>query len=92
MVVLARPANEVEAQALVDLLEDEGVPHVVVPYTASAMPGVMLGDGQWGEIRVPAEQVERARELVRALREAAVDDDELERQARAVTFRYRWPR
>lgn len=92
MAVLDRPANEVEAQALIDLLEDEGVPYVMVPYTASAMPGVMTGDGQWGEVRVPAEQLDRARELLEALREATVDDDELERQARAVTFRYRSPR
>lgn len=88
MVLLDKPANEVEAQAVVDLLRSEGVPHVVRPYELAVLPGVTLR-GQWGEIRVPPGELDRAKQLLQAFREAGVDEEELERQARSVSFRYR---
>ncbi|MFW5876927.1 MAG: putative signal transducing protein [Myxococcota bacterium] len=89
MVTVAKPENAVEAQALLDLFQSEGVPHVAKPYSLDVLPGVSSGRGQWGAILVPPADEQRARELIQAFRDAGVDDAELERQARDVSFRFR---
>jgi hypothetical protein len=82
LIALARLADEVEAQALADALDAEGIPHVVQPFSASQYPFVRSGRGEWGEIRVGAQHLERARQVLSEWRSSpAVDEDDLAQQA-----------
>jgi hypothetical protein len=73
--------DEVEAQAITDLLDDGGIPHSVTPYGVSQYPGVRTGSGAWGEVRVPRDHEQAARSLVDEFECSRVGDYELEQQA-----------
>jgi hypothetical protein len=84
LVALTRLADEVEAQALAAALDAEGVPHVLQPFTASQYPIVRSGRGEWGEIRVGVQHLERARQILAEWRNSpAVDEADLTDQALA---------
>lgn len=81
MVVLVKPANVVEAKAVEDLLASEGIDFTARSYDLGVLPGVRGSRTAWGEVRVAAESLDRARELLAALKSAPVDEEELARQA-----------
>lgn len=81
MVVLTKLENAVEAQALTDLLTSEGIPHAARSYDVGVLPGVRGNRAAWGEVRVPASMLARARELLAEFDSSRVEEAELERQA-----------
>lgn len=83
LVRLTELANEVEAQAVGDLLAAEDIQHSIKPHGVSLYPGVRTGRGAWGEAWVREDQLERAQKLLEDTQQAPVDDRDLEQQALA---------
>jgi hypothetical protein len=73
--------NEVEAQAIADMLKSEDIQHAIKPHGVSLYPGVRTGRGAWGEAWVREDQLDQAKKLLEEVRSVSVGDDELEQQA-----------
>lgn len=76
--VFAAP-DRMTAEMVRGALEDAGIPALIGEQVTDAYAGAFaLAEGYWGEIRVPAGDAERARELLQALESgqgAATDAD-----------------
>lgn len=60
-VAIFEARNEVTANIVKSALEGEGIPAVVRPLHTSWFDGVFVpAEGLWGQVLVPAEDVERA--------------------------------
>lgn len=81
LVRLTEVANEVEAQAVRDLLESEQIQHALKPHGVSLYPGVRTGRGAWGEVWVREDQHAQAERLLDEMQHAPVDEQDLEQQA-----------
>jgi hypothetical protein len=81
LALLTSVDDEVEARAIADLLGAEEIAHSVQPLMVSQYPGVRSGGGKWGDVRVRADQLDRARELLAELRGSGVGEEELADQA-----------
>ncbi len=67
LVIVYRAPDEVTANLLQGLLEGEGVPVMLQSAQVPWMDGVMKVDkGYWGDVVVPREHAERAREILNA--------------------------
>ncbi len=73
--VYAAP-DSITAELVCGALRDAGIPAVIGEQVANAYGGALAtGEGYWGEIRVPPEEVARAREVLAALETGAADPD-----------------
>jgi len=60
--------NEMEAQRLDAILEEENIPHVVRSYHDSVYDGIFQAQRGWGHLEAPEEYSEKIRELYEKLR------------------------
>jgi len=60
------PKNESEARSIESFLASEGVECAVVPFQDTAYPGITDRNRPWGSIRVPAQDLDRAKALLEA--------------------------
>lgn len=60
--------NEMEAQRLDGILEEENIPHVVRSYHDSVYDGIFQSQRGWGHLEAPEEYAEKIRELYEKLR------------------------
>ena len=84
--VYAAP-DQVTAEVVRGALEAEGIPALIGEQVADAMAGPLaVGDGFWGEIRVPASHEQQARDVLAAYEQgSATSDEELTAQAEAAS-------
>ena len=84
--VYAAP-DQVTAETVRGALEAEGIPAVIGEQVADAFSGAMaLGEGFWGEVRVPATYEQQARDALAAFeQETALSEEELAAQAEAAS-------
>ncbi len=84
--VYAAP-DQVTAEVVRGALEGEGIPAVIGEQVADAMAGPLaVGDGFWGEVRVPASYEDQARGVLAAFEQgSATSDEELTAQAEAAS-------
>ena len=84
--VYAAP-DQVTAEVVRGALEAEGVPAQIGEQVADAMAGPLaVGDGFWGEVRVPASHEQQARAILDAFEQgSATSDEELTAQAEAAS-------
>ena len=85
--VYAAP-NQPTAEVVRGALEAEGIAAVIGEQVADAYAGAFaLGEGYWGEVRVRAQDVDRARALLEAFEsgQGATSDAELSAQAEAAS-------
>ena len=84
--VYAAP-DQVTAEVVRGALEGEGIPAVIGEQVADAMAGPLaVGDGFWGEVRVPASYEPQARAALEAFEQGGVtSDEELTAQAEAAS-------
>lgn len=84
--VYAAP-DAVTAEVVRGALEAEGIAAVIGEQVADAYAGPFaLGEGFWGEVRVPAEQADQARALLAAFEnQSAISDDEFIAQAESAS-------
>jgi hypothetical protein len=62
--------NEIEAQRLGAILEEEGIAHLIVSYHDTVYDGLFQTQMGWGHVEAAAEDAPRIRELAAALRES----------------------
>lgn len=55
--------NEIEAQRLASILEQESIPHVVRSYHDSVYDGIFQSQRGWGHLEAPEEYAEKIREI-----------------------------
>jgi len=55
--------NEMEAQRLDSILEQEGIPHVVRSYHDSVYDGIFQSQRGWGHLEAPEEYAEKISEI-----------------------------
>ena len=85
--VYAAP-DGITAELVRGALEAEGVAAVIGEQVADAFGGpLQMGEGFWGEVRVPAHDADRAREVLQSFEEGqgAASDAELTAQAEAAS-------
>lgn len=85
--VYAAP-SAITAEVVRGALEAEGIPAVIGEQVADAYAGALaLGEGYWGEVRVPAPDADRARDLLEKFEHpaGAAADAELNAQAEAAS-------
>ena len=76
LVTAKKVLDETEAIRLKAFLEGEGIPCQTFSYHASAYDGLHLhpGDLRWGEIRVLARDLERARQVITDIETSASEN------------------
>jgi hypothetical protein len=67
--------NEVEANLLQALLEQEGIPHYVKAYRDPGRDGAWTFNTSWGQVECAAEHRERVKRLLEGLRESGPERD-----------------
>ena len=55
--------NEMEAQRLASILEQDGIPHVVRSYHDSVYDGIFQSQRGWGHLEAPEKYTEKIREI-----------------------------
>ena len=55
--------NEMEAQRLASILEQEKIPHVVQSYHDSVYDGIFQAQKGWGHLEAPEEYADKIREI-----------------------------
>ena len=65
--------NEMEAQRLDAILEEEDIPHVVRSYHDSVYDGIFQAQRGWGHLEAPDEYAEKIRELYENMRKEGAD-------------------
>jgi len=55
--------NEMEAQRLDSILEQENIPHVVRSYQDSVYDGIFQSQRGWGHLEAPGKYAEQIREI-----------------------------
>ena len=60
--------NEVEARLLSSLLDQDGVPHVLVSYHDTAYDGLFQMQKGWGHVEADLQNVAQITELLRQIR------------------------
>ena len=60
--------NEVEAQLVTSLLEEDGIPHFVRSYHDSAYDGLYQTERGWGHIEVPTDREAEVTRIVEGIR------------------------
>ena len=70
--------NEVEAQLLIAILDERGLPYLVTSYRDSALDGLFQSQKGWGHLDAPEEHEEEILEIYRGLTEGRQNptDDE----------------
>ena len=72
-----KPADELMANTVRDLLEQSGIPALIHSYQLPAYDGIArVMRPAWGEVLVEESDLERARELVRGFLDDAADATE----------------
>jgi hypothetical protein len=65
--------NEMEAQRLDAILEEENIPHVVRSYHDSVYNGIFQAQRGWGHLEAPDEYADKIRELYENMRQEGAD-------------------
>lgn len=63
--------NEIEAQLLDSILNERGIPHMVISYYDTAYDGLYQTQKGWGYISAPLRYQEEIKEILSDLREDA---------------------
>ena len=61
--------NQMEAQRLSSILEEEGIPHMLRSYHDNAYDGIFQTVKGWGHLEAPEEYMERIRTLYDQMKE-----------------------
>ena len=69
--------NEIQAQLLDSVLEDQGIPHMMRTYYDSAYDGLFQGQKGWGHVEAPPQFRDRILAVLEGLsQDASIPEDD----------------
>ncbi len=67
--------NEIQAQLLDSILEDQKIPHIMRSYHDSAMDGLFQGQYGWGHVEAPLKYKDQILTIINDLEKKPSDDN-----------------